>query len=249
MSVCGKCRSVSYCSVSCQRADWPRHKPRCKQLVAKAVLEGPLSEEFARWRKDMGPRLYHDICYHAMRGHANVEYIESKLILLTLRLREPRGTGNDLQILHFQSIEVLDVADLGTLTDEPRDDLLQDMRDWSRKMKLCAPVPCGAAWLVTDIRSPDGSQRLLLCHQKIALKIEALAQYKLPPTVAEDLVAMVINQGMGVEGPDVTQLPVKQITQYLMHHPEKLDSMMEQTIHLFAQAGDGQFNPASQESA
>jgi hypothetical protein len=29
-SVCGKCKSVYYCSIKCQRADWQRHKITCK---------------------------------------------------------------------------------------------------------------------------------------------------------------------------------------------------------------------------
>lgn len=27
---CSACRSVSYCSVACQRQDWPKHKPNCQ---------------------------------------------------------------------------------------------------------------------------------------------------------------------------------------------------------------------------
>ena len=26
---CGRCKSVTYCSVECQRANWPKHKPTC----------------------------------------------------------------------------------------------------------------------------------------------------------------------------------------------------------------------------
>eukprot|EP00928_Gymnodinium_smaydae_P053353 TRINITY_DN37363_c0_g1_i1.p1 TRINITY_DN37363_c0_g1~~TRINITY_DN37363_c0_g1_i1.p1 ORF type:complete len:306 (+),score=21.60 TRINITY_DN37363_c0_g1_i1:61-918(+) len=28
--ICGGCRGVAYCSVSCQRSDWRRHKPNCE---------------------------------------------------------------------------------------------------------------------------------------------------------------------------------------------------------------------------
>ncbi len=31
---CSACKTVSYCSVECQRADWPSHKPSC---VAKTI--------------------------------------------------------------------------------------------------------------------------------------------------------------------------------------------------------------------
>jgi MYND finger len=34
---CGQCKKVSYCSVECQRADWPKHKKACKALVKNKV--------------------------------------------------------------------------------------------------------------------------------------------------------------------------------------------------------------------
>jgi hypothetical protein len=32
LSLCGRCRKVSYCSVGCQRAHWPVHKAQCKNV-------------------------------------------------------------------------------------------------------------------------------------------------------------------------------------------------------------------------
>ena len=32
--VCGRCQSVRYCCVDCQRADWAAHKPDCKKRAA-----------------------------------------------------------------------------------------------------------------------------------------------------------------------------------------------------------------------
>ncbi|KAH9920186.1 hypothetical protein B0H21DRAFT_781685 [Amylocystis lapponica] len=32
---CTSCRFVSYCSTSCQRADWQRHKPECRERTAR----------------------------------------------------------------------------------------------------------------------------------------------------------------------------------------------------------------------
>jgi radical SAM protein with 4Fe4S-binding SPASM domain len=29
LNKCGRCRAVAYCSVSCQKDDWPRHKAVC----------------------------------------------------------------------------------------------------------------------------------------------------------------------------------------------------------------------------
>jgi hypothetical protein len=36
-SFCGRCKSVAYCSVACQRADWPAHKAACQ---CKIVVNG-----------------------------------------------------------------------------------------------------------------------------------------------------------------------------------------------------------------
>ena len=36
-SFCGRCRSRVYCSVECQRANWPSHKAQCRDLAALRV--------------------------------------------------------------------------------------------------------------------------------------------------------------------------------------------------------------------
>jgi hypothetical protein len=33
---CGACQAMYYCSVECQRVDWPKHKDECKQIKATA---------------------------------------------------------------------------------------------------------------------------------------------------------------------------------------------------------------------
>ena len=33
--MCSKCKTASYCSSICQRANWPLHKQRCKELTAQ----------------------------------------------------------------------------------------------------------------------------------------------------------------------------------------------------------------------
>ena len=37
--LCSKCKSVSYCSVVCQKKDWPRHKGKCAPVVVRDMEE------------------------------------------------------------------------------------------------------------------------------------------------------------------------------------------------------------------
>jgi hypothetical protein len=34
---CGECQAIYYCSVECQRVDWPKHKGECMQMKATAA--------------------------------------------------------------------------------------------------------------------------------------------------------------------------------------------------------------------
>ncbi|KAJ7804352.1 hypothetical protein B0H14DRAFT_2884433 [Mycena olivaceomarginata] len=36
---CGKCKSVWYCSKECQKADWPKHKEKCKKVDGSGILK------------------------------------------------------------------------------------------------------------------------------------------------------------------------------------------------------------------
>ena len=41
LKCCARCKAVSYCSISCQTTDWPRHKKFCKTLAAKKNSGNP----------------------------------------------------------------------------------------------------------------------------------------------------------------------------------------------------------------
>ncbi|KAL7274993.1 hypothetical protein RUND412_002087 [Rhizina undulata] len=54
--LCSGCRSVNYCSIDCQKPDWRKHKPVCKeiseQLYASAKLSAALSKSFTMKHAD-----------------------------------------------------------------------------------------------------------------------------------------------------------------------------------------------------
>ncbi|KDQ16496.1 hypothetical protein BOTBODRAFT_30831 [Botryobasidium botryosum FD-172 SS1] len=39
--MCSKCRVTPYCSVDCQRADWPSHKKICNALLMNRAFKAP----------------------------------------------------------------------------------------------------------------------------------------------------------------------------------------------------------------
>lgn len=50
---CSRCRSVFFCSASCQRAHWPVHKPLCQRNeFADAMEDG--DKKFASWMRKHG---------------------------------------------------------------------------------------------------------------------------------------------------------------------------------------------------
>jgi hypothetical protein len=58
LSFCSACRSVSYCSRECQKADWKTHKVICKELNvgdAKQIVH-PDHQSYAEQRKEMAKR-------------------------------------------------------------------------------------------------------------------------------------------------------------------------------------------------
>jgi MYND finger len=45
---CGKCRIAKYCTVKCQKDDWPNHKEACAAIVVKKEKLSPLVQKFIR---------------------------------------------------------------------------------------------------------------------------------------------------------------------------------------------------------
>lgn len=62
IQLCSRCRAVGYCSESCQKKDWPRHKTQCKtslpkiknSLTGKEITTFPIGTELKR-SNDISP--------------------------------------------------------------------------------------------------------------------------------------------------------------------------------------------------
>jgi len=50
-NLCGKCLKACYCDTTCQRNDWPRHKPVCVQHAAEAINRRNTRRRNTRRRK------------------------------------------------------------------------------------------------------------------------------------------------------------------------------------------------------
>jgi MYND finger len=48
---CAKCRSVTYCSVDCQKADWEKHKTTCKPCLTYVLEKVTALHDSKQWRK------------------------------------------------------------------------------------------------------------------------------------------------------------------------------------------------------
>ncbi|KAJ7620145.1 hypothetical protein FB45DRAFT_871202 [Roridomyces roridus] len=227
LSRCKKCRNTYYCSVACQRKDWPRHKEWCKHAAATAALgDDALSQEFDR-----------DICVHLMHGHTDPEYIETKMVLLKLRQRQSGGTAvlNPLQIYRFESVELLDRSYLPALTNASPNSLRlmnQFVREWHEKAQRFTTEVCAAAWVVTEIFTPDGSKRVMIRHTPVTVTMPMLQGPK--AFRAEEVLAMQIN--MGVTSRDGMALVEKnkEMSRLLSDHPETLEKIVSKFIDLSA---------------
>ncbi|KAJ7611314.1 hypothetical protein FB45DRAFT_321743 [Roridomyces roridus] len=249
MSMCKKCRNTCYCSVACQRKDWPRHKEWCKHSAAVAALgDSAISEEFDKWQGEMGVLMLRDICVHLMHGHADPEYIESKLVLLKMRQREPRGTPllNHLQIYRFESIELLDKSCLPALTGGSPDSLrllAQYMREWREKTQLFTKEVCAAGWVVTEILAPGGSKRVMIRHSPVTLTMPMLQGPK--AFRADEVIAMQINMGATSRDGLALVEENKEMTKWLSAHPDKLEETMGKLVDFMAKADDWQSSQTS----
>jgi hypothetical protein len=79
LSTCAGCHVVHYCSPPCQRADWPRHKHECKDMLAQTSVnkayifkEGAAATQARREREPAAS--LGELLREAERGDAHAQY-------------------------------------------------------------------------------------------------------------------------------------------------------------------------------
>jgi hypothetical protein len=121
LSFCSSCRSVSYCSRACQKADWKTHKVICKNLNVGDAKQISHSEHHARAEKakelaklaisECGPRVgrFFDLFFETQgdTDHADTVRKMKKILLKESRLNRQAILFRSLSILSRLPSEML----------------------------------------------------------------------------------------------------------------------------------------------
>ncbi|KAJ7881418.1 hypothetical protein B0H13DRAFT_935349 [Mycena leptocephala] len=164
MSFCKACQSVFYCSVACQRKDWPHHKSFCRMQAAAVAREAPaagrLSQVFEAWRLAMGPPMFSCLVVGALELHRHPENKDKKFVVLFLREKEGE-VNNPAKAFEYEGYLAYDWSKLNCMdVGAGVNEIMQHARNVDEKTRSLGGA--GGALVQTMITAPDDTNRISL---------------------------------------------------------------------------------------
>ncbi|KAJ7166119.1 hypothetical protein C8R46DRAFT_1097121 [Mycena filopes] len=124
---CGRCKSVSYCSVDCQKISWPKHKPECAHNAQGILPDGePLIRRTLRnWSVRFDASLL-NACIRGLRLKTEWERLDQGGIIVYLQPRRHANQGSRWRVQNVGAMRMSVIMDTLALAGE---DYLQQFRD------------------------------------------------------------------------------------------------------------------------
>ncbi|KAK7042759.1 hypothetical protein R3P38DRAFT_2892094 [Favolaschia claudopus] len=179
MQLCKGCKRVHYCGRDCQRADWARHKPKCKlqaELLAEEARRcGRLQHDYESWKTVMAPVLFTLICNYGLQVMFQPANISTKFMYLSIRARQP-PPSNPRKLFIFNSVEVVDRSRMVALLQPGLNDFLQHLEEADEDSKKRGHA--GAAGLLIHVHTAEGESATIRCNPvKITREASMLEPY------------------------------------------------------------------------
>ncbi|KAJ7460153.1 hypothetical protein FB451DRAFT_1270528 [Mycena latifolia] len=202
MRLCAQCKSIHYCSTECQRADWARHKALCKSQAAECArlqtdpAAARLVEDFKAWHAAMGPIPFTWICVHGLAVYRHPENIQTKFVVLVLRVRKERPSKAS-KMFEYDNIFVLDRSELPRVMggEGEATAMTNSIQDKDKKAK--ANGKAGAALLITIINPVDDHETKITLFTDVILRMAELDQ---PETIGwKNGIKDIINEGRSIK--------------------------------------------------
>ncbi|KAJ6579100.1 hypothetical protein DFH09DRAFT_338319 [Mycena vulgaris] len=174
MRRCTQCETTWYCSTECQRKDWARHKPWCKERAEELEREcvqggNPLADPFGAWVAAMGPALMTLICVQALAVYRHPEHIRSKFLLIALH--EVTGK-NPLEALGYDKTYMFDRAQFTQIVGVSPDSIFQTIRDDAHERSKGG---AGTALVICAVKPRDTAKPSLVRVLPVRLAKEELS--------------------------------------------------------------------------